>query len=102
MKMTKRILVAIDGSQASMAAVEYLALLLGKNTRVKIDLFHILPDIPPLFLEPGESMAEMEKTYDKYATNLETIATAKKLSMEVGTLIESGRIEFLGLWSEDI
>jgi nucleotide-binding universal stress UspA family protein len=62
--MAKHILVAIDGSQASMAAVEYLALLLGKNTRVKIDLLHILPDIPPLFLEPGESMVEMVQLQD--------------------------------------
>lgn len=57
--MAKHILVAIDGSQASMAAVEYLASMLGKNTAVKIDLLHILPDVAPLFLEPGESMAEM-------------------------------------------
>jgi len=62
--MAKHILLAIDGSQASMAAVEYLASLLGKNTGVKIDLFHILPDIPPLFLEPGESMAEMVQLQD--------------------------------------
>jgi nucleotide-binding universal stress UspA family protein len=64
MNMAKHILVTIDGSQASMAAVEYLALLLGKNTRLKIDLLHILPDIPPLFLEPGESMAEMVQLQD--------------------------------------
>jgi nucleotide-binding universal stress UspA family protein len=64
MNMAKHILVAIDGSQASMAAVEYLALFLEKNTRVKIDLLHILPDIPPLFLEPGESMAEMVQLQD--------------------------------------
>jgi nucleotide-binding universal stress UspA family protein len=64
MNMAKHILVAIDGSQASMAAVEYLALFLGKNTRVQIDLLHILPDIPPLFLEPGESMAEMVQLQD--------------------------------------
>ncbi len=57
--MAKHILVAIDGSQASMAAVEYLASMLGKNTAVKIDLLHILPDVSPLFLELGESMAEM-------------------------------------------
>jgi len=62
--MTKHILVAIDGSEASMAAVGYLASMLGKNTRVKIDLLHILPDIAPLFLEPGESMAEMVQLQD--------------------------------------
>jgi nucleotide-binding universal stress UspA family protein len=64
MNMAKRILVAIDGSQASMAAVAYLGFMLGKNTRVKIDLLHILPDIAPLFLEPGESMAEMVQLQD--------------------------------------
>ncbi len=62
--MARRILVAIDGSQASMGAVTYLGFMLGKNPRVKIDLLHILPDIPPLFLEPGESMAEMVQLQD--------------------------------------
>ena len=57
--MEKRILICIDGSQAGANAVAYIGFLLGKGARVKIDLLHILPDVPPLFLEPGENMAEM-------------------------------------------
>ena len=60
----KQILLGIDGSKASMAAVEYLGFTFGKNARLKIDLLHILPGIPPLFLEPGESMAEMVQLQD--------------------------------------
>jgi nucleotide-binding universal stress UspA family protein len=60
----KRILVATDGSPASMVAVKYVGFLFGKGARVKIDLLHILPGIPPLFLEPGESMAEMTQLQD--------------------------------------
>ncbi len=62
--MEKHILVGIDGSPASMAAVKYLGSIFGKGARVKIDLLHILPDIPDLFLEPGESMAEMVQIQD--------------------------------------
>jgi len=57
--MGKRILVAIDGSPASMVAVEYIGAFFAKKTGVKIDLIHVLSEIPPLFLEPGESMDEM-------------------------------------------
>lgn len=62
--MGKHILVGIDGSPASMDVVKYLVFILGKGTRVKIDLLYILPDIPALFLEPGESMAEMLRIQD--------------------------------------
>lgn len=62
--MEKHILVGIDGSPASMAAVKYLGFILGRGVRVMIDLLHILPDIPPLFLEPGENMAELLQIQD--------------------------------------
>jgi nucleotide-binding universal stress UspA family protein len=62
--MNKHILVGIDGSPASMAAVKYLGSIFGQGTRVKIDLLHILPEVPHLFLEPGESMAEMLQIQD--------------------------------------
>ncbi len=57
--MGKRIVVGIDGSPASLAAVHYLAVIFGKSANIKIDLLHILSGPPPLFLEPGENMAEM-------------------------------------------
>ena len=62
--MEKRILVGIDGSPASLAAVKYLAFIFGKGARVMIDLLHILPGIPPLFLEPGENMAQLLQIQD--------------------------------------
>ncbi len=78
--MEKHILVGIDGSQASMAAVGYLGFVLGKNARVKIDLLHILPGIPPLFLEPGENMAELMLLQD-FAGRVEEENRNKAASM---------------------
>jgi nucleotide-binding universal stress UspA family protein len=57
--MEKHFLICTDGSPESKAAVQYVGFAFGKNARFKIDLLHILPDVPPLFLEPGENMAEM-------------------------------------------
>jgi nucleotide-binding universal stress UspA family protein len=57
--MNKAILICIDGSKASSNAVAYVGFLFGKGAKVRIDLLHILPDIPPLFLEPGENMTEL-------------------------------------------
>jgi nucleotide-binding universal stress UspA family protein len=62
--MQKRILICLDGSPASMAAVKYVGSLFGKARRVKMDLLHILPGISPLFLEPGENIAEMVQLQD--------------------------------------
>ena len=57
--MGKRLLVCTDGSQAGANAVAYIGFLFGKGAKIQIDLLHILPDVPPLFLEPGENMVEM-------------------------------------------
>ncbi|MBW1744495.1 MAG: universal stress protein [Deltaproteobacteria bacterium] len=62
--MAKRILIATDGSPASLAAVKYMAFVFGKGANINIDLLHILPGIYPLFLEPGESMEEMAQLQD--------------------------------------
>lgn len=57
--MKKNILVCIDGSEAGMNALNYVGGLFAKGGAVSIDLFHILPGLPPLLLDPGENMAEM-------------------------------------------
>ena len=57
--MPKRILIATDGSAASLAAVRYIGFIFNRGSQVNIDVLHILPGIYPLFLEPGESMEEM-------------------------------------------
>ena len=62
--MQKHILICLDGSPASLAAVKYVAFVFGKGANINIDLLHILPGISPLFLEPGESMAEMLQLQD--------------------------------------
>jgi nucleotide-binding universal stress UspA family protein len=62
--MPKRILVCHDGSPSSLAAVKYIGFIFGKGSQVSVDVLHILPGISPLFLEPGESMAEMSQLQD--------------------------------------
>ena len=62
--MLKRILICHDGSPSSLAAVKYVGFIFGKGSQVSVDVLHILPDISPLFLEPGESMVEMLQLQD--------------------------------------
>ena len=62
--MQKRILICHDGSPSGLAAVKYVGFIFGKGSQINIDLLHILPGISPLFLEPGENMAEMMQLQD--------------------------------------
>jgi nucleotide-binding universal stress UspA family protein len=51
MNAEKRILIAIDDSDASMRAVRYVTQYLGKQEGIHMYLFHILHPVPPEFLE---------------------------------------------------
>jgi len=90
--MSKHILVGIDGSQASMDAVRYLGFLFGKNAPVKIDLIHLLPEIPLLFLEPGESIAEMSQiqAFSQHFRNENRLNAASVLEEAKEILAEAG------------
>jgi nucleotide-binding universal stress UspA family protein len=85
-------LVGIDGSEASLDATRYLGVIFGRNRRVKIDLIHILPDIPPLFLEPGENMAEMLRLQDfsEHVQNENRRQAAAVLAEAKGILVGAG------------
>jgi len=58
--MKTKILLALDGSEASMRAARYVANLLGKRADVFVTLFHILSPIPPSLLESGSLEAEIK------------------------------------------
>jgi len=90
--MSKHILVGIDGSEASRDAVRYLGFVFGKNAQVKIDLIHILPEIPPLFLEPGESMAEMSQIqeFSEHFRNENRLKAASVIEEAKELLAEAG------------
>jgi nucleotide-binding universal stress UspA family protein len=99
--MNKSIVVCVDGSPESRAAVDYIGLVFGKSQRLTIDLLHILPDLPPLFLDPGENMVEMMQVQE-FAEQLQTenrkkaVATtdeAKEILVNAG--VTPGRIRSL-------
>lgn len=63
MNAEKRILIAIDDSDASMRAVRYVAQYLGRQTGIYMRLFHMLHPVPPEFLEfiGSEDLQEKER-----------------------------------------
>lgn len=55
----KDILVAVDGSESSLKAVEHLARMIGGNTEVRISFFHVTPKLKDFCpVEFGEIQAE--------------------------------------------
>jgi nucleotide-binding universal stress UspA family protein len=59
--MTKKILIALDGSEAAWRAVEYVGKHFGRVPRVKVTLLHVLPDLPPLFWDIGHFLSRQEQ-----------------------------------------
>jgi nucleotide-binding universal stress UspA family protein len=55
MDTNKRMLVAVDGSEASHRAVGYVAAMIGGRRGFHIRLLHVLPPFPPELLEFGGS-----------------------------------------------
>ncbi|NJD68165.1 MAG: universal stress protein [candidate division NC10 bacterium] len=55
MDQSKRILVAVDDSEASSRAVTYVATMIGRRSGFRVRLVHVLPSVPPALLECGGS-----------------------------------------------
>ncbi len=53
MAKTNKILIAVDDSAASLKAVIYVAQMIQGRDSIHINLFHVLPPIPPRLLEFG-------------------------------------------------
>ena len=51
--MKFKILLALDSSEYSLKAADYVANLLGRNPNVTVTLFHVLHNIPPYYMEAG-------------------------------------------------
>jgi nucleotide-binding universal stress UspA family protein len=58
--MDKKILIALDGSEESWHAVEYVGKHFGRRPDVKVTLLHVLPDLPPLFWDIGHFLTKEE------------------------------------------
>ncbi len=55
MDINKNVLISVDGSEASMRAVSYVADMMGAHEALRVHLLHVLPPIPPELLEFGGS-----------------------------------------------
>ncbi len=69
MAINKKILVALDDSEASMRAVRYVANVIGGKKGFTVRLFHILGPLPPELREFGGS--EIPKTEQKLEKELQ-------------------------------
>lgn len=70
MKWNKRLLVAVDDSDASRCAVEYVGAMIDGSPEFFVCLLHVLPVLPPHLLEfAGSENAELEETMDAEIEN---------------------------------
>ena len=93
---SKDILVAVDGSENSLKAVDHLALMTAKNTDVKISFFHVTPklkDFCPVDFEETqtEALEEIIRKGDKECID-QFFSHAKKRLNEAG--IQESQINF--------
>jgi len=70
----KKILVAIDGSQGALRAVDYVGRQFAGTADLQITLFHVSPGIPPELWDDGHILSEEEKAdrkrvLDKWLNN---------------------------------
>lgn len=70
----KKILVAIDGSEGALKAVDYVGRQFVGTADLQITLFHVSPGIPPELWDDGhilseEEKADRKKVLDKWLTN---------------------------------
>ncbi len=70
----KKILVAIDGSEGALRAVDYVGRQFAGTADLQITLFHVSPGIPPELWDDGHILSEDEKAdrkkvLDKWLNN---------------------------------
>jgi len=70
----KKILVAIDGSEGALKAVDYVGRQFAGTADLQITLFNVSPGIPPELWDDGHILSEEEKTdrkrvLDKWLNN---------------------------------
>lgn len=88
MNTNRRILVAIDDSEASHQAVTYVARMIGKQEDIQVRLFHVLDPLPPEMLEfPGSENIETEERMDaaEQAAQEQWLETVEKAAQPVFT-----------------
>lgn len=94
----KRILIAVDDSDASMRAVRYVADMIEGRDGFQIRLFHVLPPLPPELLEfigSSDPEEEAQMQAEQKVEQAEWIKKAKKAERSIfqqarAILVESG------------
>ncbi len=84
-KSSKGIMVAVDGSESSLKAVDHLAFMFGKNADVKISFFHVTPrlrDFCPVDFEEtySQDLEEIIRRGDKECIDQFFYHAKKKLN----------------------
>ena len=93
-----KILIAVDGTDASLKAVDYVARMMGGRKDLHVRLFHALPPIPPQLLEYGgteDPQKERELSAELHAAQADWTAQAKRsaqtsLEATLALLIDHG------------
>lgn len=82
----KRILIAVDDSDASMRAVQYVANAIGGQEGFQMRFFHVLPPFPPELLEfigSSDPKEEAQMQAKQKAEQAEWIKKAKKAEQPI-------------------
>ena len=98
MQRNEKILIAVDGTEASLKAVGYVASMMGGRKNVQVRLLHVLPPIPPSLLEYGgaeDPRKEHELSAQLHTAQAEWTAEAKhsarrSLESTLALLIDHG------------
>ncbi|MFP3868228.1 MAG: universal stress protein [Desulfobacteraceae bacterium] len=59
--MPAKILIGLDASDNARRAVAYVGKAFGQNPEAQVTLFHVLPGLPPKFLEEGRILTPEER-----------------------------------------
>ncbi len=76
----KKILIAIDGSEGALRAVEYVGQQFAGAADLQVTLFHVSPGVPPELWDDGHILTEDEKAARK--TVLDKWLNNQKLKLE--------------------
>lgn len=86
MEASRKILIAVDDSEVSHRAVDYVAEMIGRRRGYAVYLFHVLPPFPPGLLEHGGSEnPDTEKQLEEQMRDKQArwLAEAKRTSQSL-------------------
>lgn len=85
--MDKKILMATDGSIHSERSVAYVGHLFGKDSRIRVTLFYVLPSLPPVLTEKGEGYGDWQVLSQKAQQLMDIHRRKSRAIMDKGKAI---------------